>query len=55
MGIDKVRDYHGMRPLAPAQVKCLSCGNVFKSKDKFTNRICPNCKDNEEYVNNVWF
>ena len=29
---------------APVKVKCLSCGKMFISKNKKTNRICNKCK-----------
>lgn len=49
IAIDRLREREGLRPLAPAQVECLSCGNIFRSEDKINFRICPNCKDNEEF------
>lgn len=33
---------------APVKIKCLSCGKMFISKNKKTNRICPRCKK-EQY------
>ena len=53
--IQELRAREGLRPLSSGRVICLSCGNSFASWDRVLNKICPNCKDNEEFINGEWF
>lgn len=47
--INKLRKFYGLQPIEPCVVKCLRCDSEFKSWDKRNNRICDECKADEEY------
>lgn len=47
--INRLRRLEGLLPVEPATVVCLRCDNKFESWDKRNNRICDECKSDDEY------
>ena len=47
--INKLRRSEGLPNIEPGIVKCLRCDNEFESWDKRNNRVCDECKADDEY------
>ena len=47
--INKLRRSEGLPNIEPGIVKCLRCDNEFESWDKRNNRVCNECKADDDY------
>ena len=47
--INKLRRSEGLPDIEPGVVKCLRCDNEFESWDKRNNRVCNECKADDDY------
>ena len=42
--VKELRKKFNLRPIKPEKIPCISCGRIFESSDRRTNRICDYCK-----------
>ena len=47
--INRLRVSEGLPPIEPATVRCLRCDAEFESWDKRNNRVCNECKSDDEF------
>jgi hypothetical protein len=43
--LNEIRKGMDLPPLMPGRAKCLACDRVFDSEDVKSNRICPECRN----------
>ena len=51
--INKLRKSEDLPPIEPGTVVCLRCDAKFESWDKRNNRVCDECKNDDDYYMDV--